>query len=77
MDRIQAGDLKTFLSLRTEATGQISTDYPQLVLQTDQAELERLGASQGLGYELYDNDDELRATFTELGLPDEFISRDS
>jgi hypothetical protein len=75
MDRIQAGDLKTFLSLRTEATGQI-TDYPQLILQTDQAELERLGASQGLGYELHDNDDELRATFNDLGIS-EFISGDA
>lgn len=71
MDRIQAGDLKTFLSLRTEATGQFISEYPQPPLQTDEAELARLGASQGIGYELNDND-ELSATFTELGL-DGFI----
>jgi hypothetical protein len=74
MDRIQAGDLKTFLSLRTEATTQLG-EYPQPVSQSDAAELERLGASQGIGYELND-DVELDATFTELGL-DGFFERDS
>lgn len=72
MDRIQAGDLKTFLSLRTEATGSVTNDFPNIVLQTDSAELARLGAAQGIGYEIND-DDELDATFAELGL-DRFIA---
>jgi hypothetical protein len=77
MDRIQAGDLKTFLSLRinSDSSTELVGDFPNPVLQTDAAELERLGASQGIGYELND-DSELRATFDELGIG-EFIGRDS
>jgi hypothetical protein len=75
MDRIQSGDLKTFLSLRTDATTSFTGDFPDPVSQTDAAELERLGAAQGLGYGIND-DDELAATFAELGV-DGLIFRDS
>jgi hypothetical protein len=72
MDRIQAGDLKTFLSLRTEATQQVIGEFPKSPLQTDQAELARLG-NQEVGYEIYD-DNELRDTFAELGVDGFFES---
>jgi len=71
MNRIQAGDLKTLLSLQvnTNAEG-IPQVWPKPESQTDEAELARLGTTQGLGYELYDpatDDAELRAVLDELG----------
>jgi hypothetical protein len=75
MDRIQSGDLKTFLSLRTTNSPLEPYEFPKLVSQTDEAELARLGQAQGIGYELND-DAEFTSTLAELGI-DEFIERDS
>jgi hypothetical protein len=75
MDRIQAGDLKTFLSLQTN-NNPVAFDFaaqPQYS-QSDEAELQRLGAAQGVGYELND-DNEFEHTLTELGI-DGLITRD-
>jgi hypothetical protein len=74
MNRIQSGDLKTFLSLANDPSGETQPfAFPATQLNTDEAELARLGAAQGVGYTL-DDDDELRETFNELGVT-EFIGR--
>jgi hypothetical protein len=66
MDRIQAGDLKSYLALQTPA------EFPDvhLIPRTDEAELQQLkdlGAGQGLGYDLND-DAEFGDSLGEFGI---------
>lgn len=66
MDRLQAGDLKSYLALQTPA------EFPSTMLipRTDEAELDQLrglGGAQGLGYDLND-DTEFGVTLSEFGI---------
>lgn len=65
-DRLQAGDLKSYLALAAPTN---FTDGPSLIPKTDEVELAQLQAmgNQGLGYELHD-DAELRDTLGEFGI---------
>lgn len=63
------GDIKTYSALT-----QIDQPFDKTVPMTDLEELRRLAEANGLGTELYDtgnagdDDDELRETFSELGI---------
>lgn len=71
MDRLQAGDLKSYLALQTP----VAMPNVQNVLRTDASELQILGESQGLGYDIYD-DAELGDTLSEFGV-DTGFARDN
>lgn len=66
MDRLQAGDLKSYLAMSAPA------EFPEvkLIPRTDGAELQQLSdlaGTQGLGYELND-DSEFGDTLGEFGI---------
>lgn len=71
LNRLQAGDLKTLLSLNTNA----STELPDVKYTSshDIKELEIITQGQGLGMELYDDgsrdSEEFGAFAAELGIP--------
>jgi hypothetical protein len=71
---MQAGDLKTLLSLQQTSISNPDTDYRS---SSDTAELAIISQGQGLGMELYDDGvrdaDEFFAAAEELGIP---IERD-
>lgn len=71
LNRLQAGDLKTLLSLNTATVANLES--PEYVSSHDIKELEILSQGQGLGMDLYDDgsrdSDEFDAFKNELGLP--------
>lgn len=71
LNRLQSEDLHTFLALQ-QTVAPVAQDSGKYVGMSDTEELERLGKSQGLGYEIHD-DSEFADTLTELGIDTEFL----
>lgn len=66
MDRLQAGDLKSYLAMQAP----VAMPDVALIPKTDEAELKQLmalGGAQGLGYDLND-DSEFGDTLSEFGI---------
>lgn len=66
MNRLQSGDLKTFLSL--SPTEPFQTPESANVARTDQHELEVLGNAEGIGIGLFDDGTEFADTLHEFGV---------
>lgn len=71
LNRLQSEDLHTFLALQ-QTVAPVAPDSGNYVGMSDSEELQRLGKSQGLGYEIHD-DSEFADTLTELGIDTEFL----
>lgn len=66
MNRLQSGDLRTFLTL--SPTQPFETPESANVAHTDQHELEVLGTAEGIGTGLFDDGTEFADTLHEFGV---------